>query len=285
MIIDSVRGAGISMAVRKAIKRSDALTILARHIRHFVKRQKYAKKWADTTKAYLATHQVRKLEIGARVASLDGWLSTDVNPVSGRTVFLDATKPFPFECGTFDYIYCEHMIEHISWQNGQTMLRECHRVLKPQGVMRIATPDLEVIVGLYSPTLSAEQKNYVEWIIHKELPEVSTQKAAFVINNAFRNWGYQFIYDGQLMTLALEHCGFINIRRCAYGESNEEHLREIETHGKHIGDERIARFESMIFEGTRPAGTTGCCGPRVARRDGCLEAWFARSRRCPCQPG
>ena len=253
MIIDSVRGSGISMAVTKAIKRSDTLTILARQIRHFVKRQKYARKWNDVTKAYLATHQVRKLEIGAQVASLDGWLSTDVDPVSEGTVFLDATTPFPFDCGTFDYIYCEHMIEHISWQKGQTMLRECHRVLKPRGVMRIATPDLEVILGLYSPTLSPAQTGYIEWMVRKELPEVSTHKAAFVINNAFRNWGHQFIYDRKLMTLALERCGFIDIRRCAYGESGEEHLRHIETHGKHIGDEKIARFESMIFEGTRPA--------------------------------
>jgi predicted SAM-dependent methyltransferase len=253
MIIDSVRGSGIGMAARKAIKRSDTLTILARQIRHFVKRQKYARKWNAAVKAYLATHQVRKLEIGARVASLDGWLSTDVDPASEDTVFLDATKPFPFDCGTFDYIYCEHMIEHISWQKGQAMFRECHRALKPGGVMRIATPDLEVILGLYSPTLAAEQKDYIEYIVRKALSEVSTHKAAFVINNAFRNWGHQFIYDGNLLTLALERCGFIDIRRCVYGESNEEHLRQIEMHGKHIGDERIARFETMIFEGTRPA--------------------------------
>jgi hypothetical protein len=90
-------------------------------------------------------------------------------------------------------------------------------------------------------------------MVRKALPEASTNRAAFVINNAFRNWGHQFIYDGNLMTLALERCGFIDIRRCAYGESNEEHLRQVEMHGKHIGDERIARFESMIFEGTRPA--------------------------------
>jgi predicted SAM-dependent methyltransferase len=249
----TVRGSGIGMAATKAIKRSDALTILGRQIRHFLKRQRCARKWNAATKAYLATHEVRKLEIGARVASLDGWLSTDFNPVSEDTVFLDATKPFPFDSGTFDYIYCEHMIEHISWQDGQTMLWECHRVLKPRGVMRISTPDLEVILGLYSPTLSAEQKNYIEWMVRKELPEVSIHKAAFVINNTFRNWDHQFIYDANLMTLALERCGFTDIRRCAYGESNEEHLRQIEMHGKHIGDETIARFESMILEGTRPA--------------------------------
>lgn len=253
MIVESAPRAGIAVAVKKAIKRSDALTTLSRGIRHFVKRKRYARKWNEATQAYLATHPVKKLEIGARVASLDGWLSTDVDPLSEGTVFLDATKPFSFDSGTFDYIYCEHMIEHLSWRNGQAMLRECHRVLKPRGVMRIATPDLAVILGLYSPQLSDEQKNYIEWMIRLELPGVSTHKAAFVVNNAFRNWGHQFLYDGDLMTLALERSGFIDIRRCAYGESNEEHLRHIEMHGKHIGDERIARFESMIFEGSRPA--------------------------------
>ena len=69
VIIGSVRGAGLRMAVRRAIKRSDALTILARQMHHFVKRLRYARKWNDATKTYLATHQVRKLEIGARVAS------------------------------------------------------------------------------------------------------------------------------------------------------------------------------------------------------------------------
>jgi len=251
MIIDSVPGYRISMAARKAIKRSDALTTLAREIRHFIKRLGYARKWNDATKAYLATHQVRKLEIGARVASLDGWLGTDIDPVSEDSVFLDATKPFPFDSCTFDYIYCEHMIEHISWENGQRMLRECHRVLKFGGVIRIATPDLEVVLGLYSRTLSAEQGNYIEWMVRKELPEVTTHKAAFVINNAFRNWGHQFIYDRNLMTLALERCGFIDIRRCVYGRSTEAHLSQVETHGKHIGDEAIARFETMIFEATR----------------------------------
>jgi predicted SAM-dependent methyltransferase len=251
MTIDSATTFGIGRAAKNAIKRSDALDLLARRIRHFVKRQTNSRRWNAATKAYLATHQIRKLEIGARVASLDGWLSTDIDPVSDDTVYLDATKPLPFDSGTFDYIYSEHMIEHVSWQNGQAMLRECHRVMKPGGVVRIATPDMAMILALYAPDLSAEQKNYVEWMVTKELPEANTHKAAFVINNAFRNWGHQFIYDGNLLTLALEGAGFVNIRRCAYGESLEEHLRQIERHGKHVGDEKIARFESMIFEGTR----------------------------------
>ena len=249
----AARASGIGLAAKTAIQRSDALTDLGRQIRILLKRLRHTRKWNGAIQSYLATHAVKKLEIGARVASLDGWLSTDLDPVSEGTVFLDATKPFPFDCATFDYIYCEHMIEHISWKQAQSMLRECYRVLKPRGIMRVATPDLQVILGLYSPVLSPEQQNYVEWMVRKELPEISTHQAAFVINNAFRNWGHKFIYDGNLMTLALERCGFVDIRRCSYGDSRDTHLRQIEMHGKHIGDDRIARFESLIFEGTRPA--------------------------------
>jgi predicted SAM-dependent methyltransferase len=242
-------------AAKSAIQQSELLTTVARAVRHFVKRQTGARKWKANIQAYLANHPIKKLEIGARVATLEGWLNTDIDPVSDDVVYLDATQPFPFESGTFDYIYCEHMIEHISWKNGQKMLKECHRVLKPRGMIRIATPDLAVILGLYSTCLSAEQRHYIDWMVQKELPDVSEHKASFVINNAFRNWGHQFIYDDELMAHALSLGGFVDIKRCVYGESTEESLRQIETHGMHIGDDQIARFESLIFEGTRPAET------------------------------
>jgi hypothetical protein len=34
------------------------------------------------------------------------------------------------------------------------------------------------------------------------------------------------------------------------GESSDENLKGIEAHGKKIGDEEIAQFETMVFEGT-----------------------------------
>jgi hypothetical protein len=40
------------------------------------------------------------LKKSTRVASLDGWLSTDVNPGSEGAIFLDATKPSLFDSGT-----------------------------------------------------------------------------------------------------------------------------------------------------------------------------------------
>src|SRR5438477_50522 len=82
---------------------------------------------------------------GAGFNSLPGWLNTDLEPKSASVIYLDAAKPLPFAYSTFDYIFSEHVIEHIPYPQGLSMLKECFRVIKPGGTIRIATPNLEQI--------------------------------------------------------------------------------------------------------------------------------------------
>jgi len=201
---------------------------------------------------YLKHHQVRKLQLGTGQNLLEDWLNTDVNPDPspdlGGIVFLDAKKPFPIEDGTFDYVFLEHVIEHVQFKEGLSLLRECHRILKPDGRIRIATPDLETLIQLHTTQKTDIQKRYVNWIVDKFLPEVGIYSECFVINNAFRNWGHQFIYDHATLQLAMERTGFVNVISYRPGESDDENLRGIESHGKAIGDEDLNRFETMVLE-------------------------------------
>jgi len=203
---------------------------------------------------YLASHSIRKLHLGAGPRSAQGWLGTDIAPSSDGVVYLNATEPFPIEDDTFDYVFSEHMIEHMSWQAGLAMLEECHRILKPGGTIRVATPDLAVLLGLYGKERNAAAERYVRWIVDRAMPGISAYRASFVINNAFRSWGHQFLYDGELLLESMRKAGFTDCRRCAYGESGDHNLRGIESHGRNIGNEEIAIFETMIFEADRPRG-------------------------------
>src|SRR5262249_45251050 len=135
--------------VRDFLRRSDAIVGI---VRDFKKMLQIAERRSRPRhiQEYLRANTTRKLQLGAGPTSLPGLLSTDVAPYSPTTVQLDATKRFPFENGVFDYIFTEHMIEHISWGEGNRMLQECHRVLRPGGIIRIATPDLAVLLDLYS---------------------------------------------------------------------------------------------------------------------------------------
>ena len=238
-------------SVRQVLKQSNAVVGMVtdvRRLRTAIRTNKLVGTNTRLINRYLQGSRIRKLQIGAGPTVLDGWLSTDIMPRSRETLYLDATKRFPFEDGTFDYVYSEHMIEHVPWKSGLAMLRECRRILKPDGVVRVATPDLRVLLNLYAGTDEPIKDRYVKWVTDNFLEEVDVYRPAFVINNAFENWGHQFLYDAELMTMALRRAGFGDISQWAPGESNDDHLRAIESHGKSIADDDVAVFETMVFE-------------------------------------
>lgn len=202
--------------------------------------------------SYLNSQQVRKLQIGAGPNTLEGWLNTDELLTSRGVIYLDATRPLCFENCTFDYIFSEHQIEHLTYKEGLSMLRECYRVLKRGGNIRIATPDLETLIGLHTTDKSELQQRYIKWIIDRRLPQVGVYRESFVINNAFRDWGHQFIYDRATLQSAMEEVGFVDITRYAPGESDDEVLRGIESHGKAVGNADMNLFETMVLEAKRP---------------------------------
>lgn len=71
--------------------------------------------------------------------------------------------PFPFTPETFDYIVVEHMIEHVPYKDALKMLRECSRVLKKDGVIRISTLNIELTHQLMHPPLTSALESYVSW--------------------------------------------------------------------------------------------------------------------------
>jgi predicted SAM-dependent methyltransferase len=165
---------------------------------------------------------------------------------------LDVTQPFPFDDRVFDYVFCEHLIEHVSWSGGGRMLQECQRVLKPGGIIRIATPDLTVLLDLYNPTGVPGKDQYIKWITDTYLVGLDVCKPQFVINNAFYNWGHRFLYDAEILELQIRRAGFKDLVRCKYGESLHEPLRGIESHGMNVRSTEATIYETMVYEATRP---------------------------------
>jgi SAM-dependent methyltransferase len=201
---------------------------------------------------YVREHAVRKLQIGAGPSKMDGWLLTDIDTkLHYPTLFLDATKKFPVAGSCFDYIFSEHMIEHVSHEDAKRMLGECYRALRPGGKIRIATPDLKVLLNLASAEKDDLAMRYIAWSIKNFLPIGTPPDPVFVINNAFRNWGHQFLYDEALLCKTLTDAGFQYARRVNLGQSEDPHLRDLESHGGNMGDEEMITFETMVIEAVR----------------------------------
>jgi predicted SAM-dependent methyltransferase len=241
--------------IKKVLKRSGFVVGLVRAFRAGLldlKQIYWAAIRGRKIQAYFAANPVRKLHIGASNSLLPGWLNTDFILEHSTVVYLDATQPFPFADDTFEYILSEHMIEHIDYAAGEAMLRECFRVLKPGGKIRLSTPDLRMIAGLCAPERTEAQNKYVDFILGRVLPGVKECKAVFVVNNAFRAWGHQFLYDPQTLRHAVGSHGFEDLRDYKSGASDDPNLRGLEAHGKTLQNEEINQFETIVVEATKP---------------------------------
>jgi predicted SAM-dependent methyltransferase len=207
---------------------------------------------------YLQTHSVRKLQLGTGPNPLPSWLNTDLLPDTYREhrnqlVFLDATKRFPLDAVTFDYVFSEHQIEHISEPDARLMLKECFRILRPGGRIRLATPNLSAILGLYDDSLDEIERHYIDWVITTFLPDIrSGNKRCYVINQMFMAYKHRFIYDYETLGALVTDAGFVDVVRREAGESDDPVLQGVEAHGRAIGDEEVNRFETLVVEGVRP---------------------------------
>lgn len=202
---------------------------------------------------YLNSHAVKKLQLGASNNLLPDWLNTDISLNHKSVMYLDATQPFPFDDNTFDYIISEHMIEHVPYPAAQRMLRECYRVLGPRGRIRIATPDLSVLLALYNQEKTDEQTHYIDWAVTRFMPNVEKCRDVFVINNFFQSWGHCFLYDREMLQYAIETAGFRRTTLYKPGQSDDFNLKNLESHGKELQSEEINQFETIVIEGSKEA--------------------------------
>jgi predicted SAM-dependent methyltransferase len=202
---------------------------------------------------YLSGPGPFKLELGAGTNAKPGWFATDLSarqsPNGETTLALDATQPFDIPADCFDFIYCEHMIEHVPFSSGQRMLRECHRVLKPGGRLRIVTPSLGFLLRIMSPDRSRLERSYLAWSVTQFVPNAPKITNAFFLNNFVRAWGHVFIYDHETLHLAMTLASFTNITECRIGLSEHEALRGLENEVRLPPG--FLELESMILEGSK----------------------------------
>lgn len=165
-----------------------------------------------------------KLHVGCGQVRLEGWINIDANETLDTVDLVwDSTRRFPIPDHSCSMIYNEHFLEHLSVDEGLKFLRECHRMLAPKGVLRIAMPSLEVIVEKYA---SGDWHNQ-DWLTQPEYQFIQTR--AEMLNVAMRYWEHQYVYDREELHRRLGEAGFSDIKDVELGESDVPELRRLET--------------------------------------------------------
>ena len=125
--------------------------------------------------------------------------------------------------GTIDAIYLGQMIEHLNpLYEAPKLIAECKRMLKPGGILKITTPDLDLLINAYK---SGDMGMFVS-----EQPEFyrhtcpSAQLAFLMFGSSGPNctWnnyeGHMFLYTRESMRELLSGAGFDGSSAAFYRE-------------------------------------------------------------------
>jgi SAM-dependent methyltransferase len=155
--------------------------------------------------------------LNALIASWPGWLHSliyrytgshnyysveDYCGILGGNDFLyhDLSLSLPLQKNSVDFIYSSHFFEHLFKDDAADLLESCALALKPGGTIRISIPDLAYAVKLYGLGKKTEMlDNYF-----------------FVEGKGSYLARHKYMYDFELIKVALEKAGFSQVTRCEY---------------------------------------------------------------------
>ena len=158
-----------------------------------------------------------RLHLGCGQSPIPGWVNVDVQALPGVDRVLDVRKGLPFS--NVAGIFAEHFLEHLDVDEGLACLVECRRVLAPDGILRISTPNLDWVY--------ATHYRHGQWT-----EESGAVSDCFQINRAFHGWGHRFLYNRPTLVAAMRAAGFDHVSMHRYGESDLSWLAGLERHEK-----------------------------------------------------
>jgi predicted SAM-dependent methyltransferase len=90
-----------------------------------------------------------KINLGCGQRFHPKWLNADLQPASSEVQSVDLSRALPYPNGAFSVVYHSNVLEHIRPGRAEDFMRECARICRTEGVLRVAVPDLEQICRLY----------------------------------------------------------------------------------------------------------------------------------------
>ncbi|MCM6778610.1 methyltransferase domain-containing protein [Nocardia sp. CDC159] len=100
-------------------------------------------------------------------------VGVDMRPAPGVDVVADLRKGIPFADNSFDRVFAVHVLEHLA--DFLPLVDECHRVLRPGGVLHVLSPWWRYVNAVADPT-------------HLRLLDVQTFKGVCARPGSSRRW-------------------------------------------------------------------------------------------------
>jgi len=183
--------------------------------------QKWKDRWYSAWVPVLKANQFRYritapksgdicINIGSGKSQFDGWINIDGNFMHRPDMWLDVRNGLPFQSGSVKLIYSCHFFEHLYLNELKPLLIECRRVLRPDGGMRIAVPNLRSAIIAY-------HQNRNEWF--SQFPQEFNSIGGRFFNEMLCGDQHRLMFDQSFLSEVLTEAGFSRIYEVNRGQS------------------------------------------------------------------
>ena len=160
--------------------------------------------------------------------------------LKNKIELLDATKTFPFKDESIDVIYSSHMMEHLHRDDAVNFIKECYRVLRPKGILRLAMPDLKKNIESYIKSNDAD-KFMEDLLIQPPKTKNISDLIKLYFSGGYRE--HQWMYDEKSLIKLFSTCGFNTVIALPPGKTNLTDKRDLNLYER--------EDESVFVEGIK----------------------------------
>jgi predicted SAM-dependent methyltransferase len=177
-----------------------------------------------------------KLNLGSFIDTIgSGWENIDILPLADKVNpshkfrQLDVRGGLPYANDSVDLINASHFVEHLTLDEAHRFCSEVYRVLKPGGVVRISTPDANIIINHYiNHDMKFFDKIQPEEYINAKTEEEKFSMLLFSLDNQ-----HKAVYGPEMLEQYLRQAGFQKVYRQQNGNSTSDVIKA-EVPNRHV---------------------------------------------------
>lgn len=170
------------------------------------------------------------LDLGGADPGKGAWTSVDMTRQCD--IYWDLRLPIPLPSGSVSKIYSSHLFEHLTYEQGQALLRESVRLLKSGGTFSICVPNARIYIEHYLG-INPVPTEYFGWE-----PAFNGTTAIDAINYvAYMDGEHKYMFDQENLLHILTSAGFEEVTEREFDSETDRPERD---------------YESLYAIGTKP---------------------------------
>lgn len=187
------------------------------------------------------TSKLPYLNVGCGYSFHQDWTNIDFVSTGPGVIAHNLLSGIPLPDSSFKVVYHSHVLEHFKKEDGKKFIKDCHRVLGPNGTLRVAVPDLGKIISEYLRIVHALKENDQDPYLQASYDWIMLE----MYDQTLRN------QSGGGMAVFLEQDPLLNedflIQRCGYEvKAILDRIREARKQNSGSGNRVASRNQSSL---------------------------------------